>query len=134
VSWEPILLTLPLPLSVPPQRADFLIPRPLWPTTAVRPPDQETAIRGRISSNTAQPVADLKVEIWPGAAPIPPPGTPYTRTSANGEFLYRFPLLKGASGSTIPVRIRLEGGAVTVTPAALSIVLGRTQILPFQRT
>src|SRR5476649_1321950 len=36
VSLEPILVTLPRPLSVPVQRADFLINQRLWPTTVVR--------------------------------------------------------------------------------------------------
>ena len=53
------VLTLPLPVSAPPQRPDFLIAKPLWPTTAMRPPDGETAVRGHHRSPTAQPVADL---------------------------------------------------------------------------
>jgi hypothetical protein len=133
-SFEPILLTLPLPLSTPPVRGDFLIPTPLWPTVAYRPPSGETAVRGAVRSPTAQPVAGLKVEVWPGASPLPPAGTPYTRTNANGDFLFRFPLLKGTAGTSLTAGIRLEGGAVPVTPSSTSIVLGRTQIIPLQRT
>jgi hypothetical protein len=133
-SFEPILLTLPLPLSVPPSRADFLLPTRLWPTVALRPPEGETAVRGQIRSGTAQPVADLKVEMWPGPAATPPAGTPYTRTNAAGDFLYRFPRLKGAAGSTLSLNVRLNGGAVAVSPSSLAIVAGLTQILQLQRT
>ena len=134
LSLEPILLTLPLPVSVPPQRADFLISRPLWPTVGLRPPSNETVVRGQIQSPTAQPVDGLKIEMWPASAATPPPGTPYTRSNAHGDFLYRFPLLKGAPGSLAPFRIRLNNGAVAVLPASLPISLGGAQILQFQRT
>jgi hypothetical protein len=133
VSLEPIALSLPLPLSTPPTRADFLTARPLWPTPALRPPAGETAIRGFIRSATAQPVADLQVEIWTGSAPLPPAGTPFTRSDAKGDFVFRFPRLKGPPGDAVPVSIRLSGGAVTVVPASLSIVLGQTQTVAFQR-
>jgi hypothetical protein len=133
VSLEPILLTLPLPLSVPPTRADFLIPKPLWPTVAVRPPVGETAIRGQIRRATVQPVANLKVEVWSGLGP-PPPGTPYTRTSATGDFLYRLPRLKGAAGTSVSINIRLNDGTIAVSPSSLSIPFGLTQITQLQRT
>jgi hypothetical protein len=134
VSFDSIVLTLPLLVSSPPQRSDFLVAKPLWPTAALRPPDGETAVRGHIVSPTAQPVADLEVEMWLGNAPVPPPGTPFTRSNTSGDFLFRFPLLKGAPGAPLPVRIRLSGGAIPVSPASLSIALGRTRIIPFQRT
>jgi hypothetical protein len=133
VSFAPILLTLPMPLSVPPKRSDFLIPTPLWPTMTVRPPDGETAVRGVITSPTAQPVAGLTIEMWTGGPPTPPPGTPLTRSNTRGEFLFRFPRLKGIPGTPLPVQIRLNGGALAVTPAALPVVFGRTQIVPFAR-
>jgi hypothetical protein len=132
ISHDPILLTLPLPLSVPVQRADFLILQPLWPTTAMRPPDVETAVRGQIRSASAQPVAGLTVEMWQGP-PAPPPGTPFTRSNATGEFVFRFPRLKGTSGALVPFRIRLNGGAVPVSPGTPSLVLGTTQIVQFDR-
>ena len=134
INFEPILLTLPLPISTPPQRSDFLIPKPLWPAFSFRPPAGETAVRGQIQSPSAQPVAGLKIEMWPGAAPVPPPGTPYTLSDANGAFLYRFPLLMGASGSVLPINVRLNGGLLAVTPASLPVVLGQTQIFQLQRT
>ena len=133
VNFESILLTLPLPVSIPPQAADFLIPRPLWPAIGFRPRAGETAVRGHITSPTAQPVAGLKVEMWPSPGPTPP-GTPYTLSNANGDFLFRLPLLKGWTGSTASFEIRLNSGAVAVSPASAAIVLGVTQIISFQRT
>ncbi|HWF06817.1 MAG TPA: hypothetical protein VG297_00055 [Bryobacteraceae bacterium] len=134
VSFEPIQLTLPRTLSVPVQRSDFLIPTPLWPTVAVRPPVGETAVRGQIQSAAALPVSGLKVEMWPGPAVTPPPGTPFTLSDASGQFLYRFPLLKGVSGSPTTFNIQLSNGAVAVSPASLAIPLGTTQVILFQRT
>jgi hypothetical protein len=131
VSHEPILVTLPRPLSAPVQRADFLVNQLLWPTTALRPPPGETAINGSIRSATAQPVDNLTVEIWSG-----PPSLRRERRSRarrRGNFLNRFPLRKGPAGSLANVRIRLNGGAVAVAPATLPIVLGRTQAIPFDR-
>lgn len=132
MSLDPILLTLPLPVSTPVQRADFLIRQPLWPTITARPPGTETAVRGQIRSATAQPVAGLLVEMWQGP-PVPPAGTPSTRSTQTGEFLFRFPLLKGTSGSVAPFRIRLNAGAVAVLPATTSLVVGRSQIVQFDR-
>jgi hypothetical protein len=134
VSFVPILLTLPVAVSIPPTQADFLIPTPLWPTMVVRPPDGETAVRGAITSPTSQPVAGLTIEMWTGGSPVPPPSTPFTRSNAAGEFLFRFPLLKGTPGTPLAVRIRLNAGAIPVLPAALSVVFGTTQIVHFART
>jgi hypothetical protein len=133
VSHEPILLSLPLPVATPPLRSDYLIARPLWPTPALRPPAGETAVRGILRSVSAQPVSGIKVEMWLGAAAIPPPGTPYTRTDGKGEFLVRFPKVKGISGSPLAVSIRLDDGAIPVAPAAPSLRLGQAQIVAFQR-
>jgi hypothetical protein len=134
VNLESIKLPLPKIVSKPPTWDNFLSLVPLWPAVAVRPPIGETAVRGHIKSGTAQPVADLTVEIRPGAAPSPPPGTPYTRSNANGDFLWRFPLLKGASGQTVTIGIQLNGGAIAVAPNSLSIELGRTNVVLFHRT
>ena len=134
VNFEPILLTLPLPLSTPPVNTDFLIAKPLWPTIAMRPPAGETAVRGHIRSATSQPVGGLKVEMWLGPSLTPPPGTPYTVSNTKGDFLFRFPLLKGQSGANASFRVRLNAGAIVISPALLSIVLGATQIISLQRT
>ena len=65
VSFEPIVLNqLPVTISSPPVRLDFLTPVPLWPTTRFRPPLGETAVWGMLGTNTPQPVADIKVEMW----------------------------------------------------------------------
>jgi hypothetical protein len=134
VSFEPILLTLPLPVATPPTRANYLITRPLWPTPVVRPPIGETAVRGHLRSASALPVANLKVQVWTGGSPTPPAGTPFTRSNEHGDFLVRFPRLKGTPGQTEVVGIQLSDGAVGVTPASLSIVLGQTQVVEFLRT
>lgn len=133
LSHEPILLTLPLPVSTPPRRSEFLIVAPLWPTAALRPPQGETALRGHLLSATAQPVADLKVEAWAGPSPVPPAGTPYTRTDRNGDFLIRFPQMKGHRGIGLMFQIRLSDGAVPVSPASPTLLLGQTQVIAFQR-
>jgi hypothetical protein len=133
LSLEPIKLSLPLPLSSPPVPSDFLQNTPLWPTPSLRPPDGETAVRGQVKGATAQPVAGLKVEMWTGASPTPPPGTPYNLTDVQGQFVYRLPLLKGAAGSLVTFKIRLNSGAITLSPASVSLVLGVTQIILFQR-
>jgi hypothetical protein len=129
-----VTLPLPIPPNTPPTRADYLIPTPLWPTVALRPPDGETAVRGSIFTSTAQSVAGLKVEMWLGPAVTPPVGTPFTLTNANGDFLFRFPLLKKplAPATTIDMRLRLHGGALTVSPSSLPVLYGQTQILSFQ--
>jgi hypothetical protein len=71
--------------------------------------------------------------MWPSPGPTPP-GTPYTLSNANGDFLFRLPLLKGRTGSTASFEIRLNSGAVAVSPPSVAIVLGVTQIISFQRT
>ena len=134
VSFEPIVLTLPRAVSTPPRRSDYLIALPLWPTTAFRPPGFETAVYGRILSPTAQPVSDLRVRAWTGGAPLPPPGSPYTRSNAQGEFLFRFPLLKGAAGRTESISLQLADGAVAVAPTSVLITRGQTQIIELQRS
>jgi hypothetical protein len=72
--------------------------------------------------------------MWTGASPVPPPGTPFTRSNAGGEFLFRFPLLKGTPGTLLPLQIRLNAGGIPVLPAALPVDFGRTQIVQFTRT
>jgi len=134
VTFQPIQLSLPRAISVPPKRSDFLIPTPLWPTVALRPPFGETAVRGQLQSPTAQPVSGFKVEMWAGGAATPPPGTPFTISDSKGEFLFRFPLLKGPAGSPGFFGIRLNNGAIAVSPASLTMTLGATQVILFQRT
>jgi hypothetical protein len=97
----------------------------------LRPPGGETAVRGSITSATSQPVADLKIEMWLGVGP--PPGTPYTFSNTNGDFLFRFPLFQGTPGQTVLANIQLAGGAIPVSPASRPITIGMSQIIPFQR-
>ena len=72
--------------------------------------------------------------MWLGPSPLPPAGTPFTRSNARGEFVFRFPLLKAAPGQPLPVHIRLDNGLVHVLPALPVLTTGRTQIVSFQRT
>jgi hypothetical protein len=134
VNHVPLVLTLPRPVSSPPVAADFLIDLPLWPTPAWRPPPGETAIRGHVTSPTAQAVDHLQVEMWTGPSLVPPAGTPFTFTDVHGGFLFRFPFLKAAPAQPLPLRIRLQAGLLPVVPATLSATTGQTQVIPFQRT
>ncbi len=132
-SLEPVLLTLPRAVSNPPVPADFLIPQPLWPTTRWKAPAGETVVRGSLSSPTSQPVGGLVLEMWVGASPTPPAGTPFTRTESDGGFLYRFPRLKGAAGAPLTVQARLNGGAIPLPASPLNLVFGRTHFVSLQR-
>ena len=128
LNLDPFQVTLPLAVSVPPKSSDFLQTKPLWPAQSMRPPAGETAVRGRIADVANQPVAGVKVEMWTGGTPVPPPGTPFTQSAANGCFLYRFPLLTGTRGSVVTVNVRLNGGVLVVTPTSLPVVIGELQI------
>jgi hypothetical protein len=134
VNLQPITVDLPRSVSNPPLASDFLINVPLWPTVALRPPQSETAVRGFITSSSSQPVANLKVEMWMHPAATPPPGTPFTLSDANGAFLFRFPLLKGASGSNVTINVRINNGTIAGTPSSLPIVVGQTQFVQLTRT
>jgi hypothetical protein len=128
LNLDPFQVTLPLAISNPPKASDFLQDKPLWPAESMRTPAGETAVRGRISNASNVPAAGVKVEMWTGGAPLPPPGTPFTQSAANGCFLYRFPLLAGARGSTVTVNVRLNNGVLLVTPSSLPVVIGQLQI------
>ncbi len=136
VNHEPFTVDLPVTLAdaTAPKGSDFLKVKQLWPTRLFRVPIGETAVIGRIESATL-PVNDLKVELYQGGSP--PVGTPYARTDANGEFVYRLLGLPGSVPGTPPtetLNIQVEGGAVTVTPTSFTVTLGKTQFIPFTRT
>ena len=132
-AFDPLTLTLPRAVSTPPARADFLVPTPLWPTVAMRPPAGETVVRGTLRDNAARPAADRKVEMWTGTAAVPPAGTPFTRTNADGDFLFRFPRL-AASGPTVALRARVNGGADALASDSWTVPFGQTRIIPLQLT
>jgi len=131
-NFEPFGITLPVTLAGPhPTAGDFLVVKELWPTTLFRVPSGETAVYGRIESTTL-PVADLKVRLFKG---VSPPASPYTRTNANGEFLFRLPKLPGLGGTdSLKIRVEDSGGTVPVTPSPFTVQLGKAQIVSFTRT
>ena len=90
-AFEPRQVTLPPSAQHPPPVlvSDYLVDLTLWPTVSFTVPAGETAAVGQIVSSSAQSVAGLKVIVFQGAAPAA--GTPYTRTDAAGQFLYRLP-------------------------------------------
>lgn len=109
-AFEPLAMTLPRPLLTPPYptRTDFLMVAKLWPTRLFKIPPGETAVTGTIGSAGAlTSVAGLRVTMWSAVHASPPPGTPYTYTDANGDFVTR---LLGPD-----FRTSVSGGVVTTT-------------------
>jgi hypothetical protein len=139
VNWEPFQVQVPrpgLPHPPPLRASDYLVERKLWPTRNFRPPPGETAVAGRVVSGGVNPVSGLKVALF--TAPGPAPAAPYTRTDEGGQFLFRFPLLKGeVTGGTVVaqvslgVEVRDAGGLLTATPATVTVPLGRVSVLTF---
>jgi hypothetical protein len=130
VNFEPISVTLPLAVSSPPVRSDYLVVKPLWPTRLFRVPTGETALHGSIRSTTL-PVAGLKVTMY--ATPSPPPGGPYTYTDARGDFLFRFPLL-AAAGDTATLTIDVsDGSPVAISPSSIVLKLREIAMAQFNR-
>jgi hypothetical protein len=140
VNWEPFQVQVPrpgLPHPPPLRASDYLVERKLWPTRNFRSPPGETVVAGRVVSGGVNPVSGLKVILF--KAPGSVPTAPYTRTDEGGQFLFRFPLLKGeVTGGTavtqVPVGVEVrDGGGVVlaVTPATITVPLGRVSVLPF---
>ena len=133
-NFEPFQVTLPVPLSSPPRRSDFLFTKPLWPTRKLRLITGETAIAGSIvSSSGSQPIEGLKVVIYGPGGPIA--GGPYMYTDASGDFLFRLPFLQSSTSAPVTVTIAVSdsGGPITVTPPSLTISLGEVATAQFIR-
>lgn len=132
-AFDPIEVTLPRVVSVPPQRSDYLLIALLWPTRLFSIPPGETAVIGYIS-HEGTPQAGLEVILH--ESPLPLSDAPKARTDAAGEFVYRFPLAPGAASPdllSLNVTV-LDGSAVVlVTPAAVQIATGRVHTLSFLR-
>ena len=128
-AFEPRLVTLPPAAPHPPPVlvSDYLVDLLLWPTVAFTVPAGETAVVAQIVSSTAQSVVGLKVHVFQGASP--PAGTPYTRTNAAGQFLYRLPDLKRKVGAlTASLGIQVFSAADTplaVTPSSFAVPIGQ---------
>lgn len=144
VNLEPVTVTLPMvpPGPVPPhpaapRRADeYLVQKVLWPTTRLRPPPGETAIRGTIASTGGASVAGLRVIVFTAGDPVP--ASPYTRTDEQGQFLFRLPALQsrlvgGAVVSTASLAVEVRNAAdnvLVVVPAGPYVVdVGRVSVL-----
>lgn len=133
VFYDPIEVTLPVPVSGPPRRSDFLVVRPLWPTRKLGIPVGESAVVGVISK-AGKPQAGLRVLLYPDSAPTA--ATVEARTDALGEFVYRFPLARNAApGGTLTLNIRAFAGAaqVPVAPSAFTFVRGTLHTQHFLR-
>jgi len=143
VNFEPFTVVLPRPLVAhppTPDRSDFLVERPLWPTRSLRVPPGETAVVGRVNSiGGTTAVARLRLKIWLFGSPLP--ATPYAYTDDTGDFLFRLPALKGSvsggiviSTADLALDVRLPPAYVTpVAPAAppipFTVNLGRVSTL-----
>lgn len=124
------------PVPSPMTFAHHLVEHPLEPTTAFRPPNGETSLRGVVlRAGTPQP--DFQLAIGVGAPPVP--ATAVAHTDANGEFVYRLPaaaaVVAGLVVSTtaaLHIIVSDAGGAVqavTSPPLPLIVPLGRTTSL-----
>jgi len=129
---------LPLPLSVPrPLRSDLLVRHSLWPTRVFRLPAGETAVIARFITGGANPIAGLRVTIWPAAAPMPP--RPYGYTDSDGQLVYRLPGVKTVNGGVtstsaslrIDVRLPPDPYAVAVVPTQVADDTGTVLGIPF---
>ena len=116
---EPLTVTIPPAAPhVPPAPADYRVDLPLWPTRALRSPPGETAVVGRLASSGGAAVGGWKVTLFQGGAP--PPGAPYARANAAGEFLFRLPGLKRGSSAipTASLGVEVRDPADVVQPVA----------------
>jgi len=143
VSLAPIQVQLPRPIAphpAPAVRADYLVQPTLWPTTRLRPPPGETAVVGRVvSQGGGTPTSGLRVRVF--VPPGPAPAEPFTRTDANGEFLFRLPGLRGrVAGTTVVTAVTVDieirdpaDAALAVSPAGgFSVPLGQVSVWTFQ--
>jgi hypothetical protein len=137
VNFETFSVTLPRPFVAhppTPDRSDFLIERPLWPTRSLRIPPGETAVVGHVKTAGTTAIAGLRIKIWPSGSPMP--ATPYAYTDDAGEFLFRLPALKGSvsggvvtSSASLALDVRLPPAYVTpvvptVPPIPFTVTLG----------
>ncbi len=146
VSLEAISVSLPMippgppPPPPPPPRSalEYLVERTLWPTVRLRPPTGETAVIGRVTSTGGSSVEGLRVVLYHAGDPVP--ASPYTRTDASGQFLFRLPrqksqIVMGVVVSTVNLAIEIRDVSNTVlavSPAGpYTVNLGQVTVLPF---
>ena len=134
VTFEPIVVPVPVPRTPPPPpalRSDFLFEFPLWPTRRAAVTAGDTVIVGRIVHAGGAPAVGYRVVLFP--PPGPAPAAPYTRADANGDFVYRFPLLKRAPGvppvilHNFEVRdaLNVVVAVIQPPPATIPVALGQ---------
>lgn len=137
VNHEPIELTLTSSSPTPPiSRHDYLHEFPLWPTRKFEVPIGETAVVGRLVNASAGAVGGLDVRIFPVGEPPPP--TPYARSNADGEFLFRLPwVTRETDGTPIPpsleVQVSRDGvGVSPVMPSTFCPEPGQVRLRTFE--
>jgi hypothetical protein len=117
-------LTPPLTVTVPLADTDIqrCVVQQLWPTPRSTTPLGMTATRGRLLGTN---VGNLQIEIAATPAVPPPTFSTFTRTDADGEFLFLLPepVPVDASTGLAPLTIQVDGGGRTV---AETKVLGGT--------
>jgi hypothetical protein len=135
VNFQPIGVPVPVPRTPPPPpalRSDFIFEFPLWPTRRASIAPGDTALLGRIIHVGGAPAVNYRVTFYP--PPGPPPAMPYTRSDANGDFVYRFPSLKRAPPPAPPValhgfEVRDAANAVVVPlqppPNSVGVTVGQ---------
>ena len=136
-SVEPVTVALPIIVGHPPPivRDDYLSRFPLWPTRRLRPEVGETVVIGRLL-HTGPPLAPaVGMRVRLSTPVIPPPGTAYAYSKANGEFVYRLPGLRMSISGGIPVRtatlnVEIRDAADVVSfpaiPSTIVVRLGET--------
>jgi hypothetical protein len=143
VDFEPLSVSLPRPLANPPtpERSDFLVIHPLWPTRRSARVAGETAVVGRIVSAGALASVDrLRIRLGPS----PLPAQPHAYTDRHGDFLFRLPGLKRkVVGTVVTSTVSLDVDilepptfttSVTPTSPAFPFVipLGETTVIEIQ--
>ena len=130
------LMLTPSPPMPPIARHDYLHEFPLWPTRRFKVPMGETALVGRLVSASAGGVGGLDVRIFPAGEP--PPSTPFARSNADGEFLFRLPqVTRETDGTPIPlsleVQVSRDGiGVSPVTPSTFRPEPGQVRSRTFE--
>jgi hypothetical protein len=135
VNFEAFTVVLPRPFVAhppTPDRSDFLIERPLWPTRSLRVPPGETAVVGRVTTGGVTGIARLRIKIWPSGSPLP--ATPYTYTDDAGEFLFRLPALKGSVSGGVVTSTASLALDVRLPPAYTTPVVPTAPTIPFTVT
>lgn len=129
-NFEPFQITLPHPAPTPPTRQDWMMQRLLWPTRKLRLGPTQTALIGRFERGGV-PQPGRKVRFIGAAA--------HSYTDENGELLAYFPnakrdVMDTPPSVTLSLAIEVDNGTASVSPAAVSIVMGSVLFQRFEIT